>query len=107
MHSLRLIVTVTISLLCLFAERSPALFLSLDFSLDNQTYNWSDSLLFSHRFGKGTDVEVWNRSTATLIKQSVLGESRDRWQKRARSGARLERCISERVTAGIELRQDF
>lgn len=82
-------------------------YLSLDFALDNQTYTWADSLMLFTNLGQFTTVQFHNRSTATLIKKSVFGDGEDRWQKLARSTLAVNRSLSQSLTTGLELRQDF
>ncbi len=107
MSAHRLIIVAAILLICAPLVSSHALYLSLDFGLDNQTYNWTDSLLVERQLNNAWNLQVSNRSTATLIRESVFGGGEDRWQKLARSVGRLNRQLSSSVFAGIELRQNF
>ncbi len=84
-----------------------ALSLNLDFSLDRQTYNWSDSASFARSLGKSLDFSVQNRSLATLIRKSVFGAGGDRWQKSARTVAALRYHVSPAIVTGMEFGQDF
>jgi hypothetical protein len=94
---------------CCFGLSDPAysVHLQLNFSLDRQTYNWSDSVSFVRNLKPSLQLEVHNRSSATLIKKSVFGEGGDRWQKSARTNASLSYRVTPRFRAGIEISQDF
>lgn len=107
MRTIRYLIAISAVLCSLTASRSAALFFSLDFSLDNQTYNWTDSLLYTRDLGQENSLQLWNRSKATLIKKSVFGEDEDRWQKSARTAAVFKRNLNDHVTTGLEVRQNF
>lgn len=107
MSAQRFFIVAAVLLICAPLVSSHALYLSLDFGLDNQTYNWADSLLVERQLNDTWNLQVANRSTATLIRESVFGGGEDRWQKLARSVGRLNRQLSQSVFAGIELRQNF
>lgn len=99
-------------IIALFVSLSPLtnvlpLYLSLDFSLDRQTYNWADSLAVVRNLGPAVNVRLQNRSAASLIKRSVFGAGEDRWQKSARSNLSITYQMSTRLKGGVEVAQDF
>ncbi len=107
MRYFRIVAALVLVLSGISPQPTAALYLSLDFAFDHQTYSWADSLLISRRLDRATTLQVKNRSTATLIKKSVFGKGEDRWQKLARSVAMVTRRLGEKVSAGVELNQDF
>lgn len=95
-------------LCCLLLDRPVAsISLQLDFSLDRQTYNWSDSVSLVRNIKPSLQLAIQNRSVATLIKKSVFGEGGDRWQKTARTKASVTYRVSPLIRAGVEVSQDF
>jgi hypothetical protein len=52
-------------------------------------------------------LALQNRSTATLIKESVFGEGGDRWQKTARTSVSFVYRIRPSFKTGVEFSQDF
>lgn len=100
-----LVLAILVVLFC--GQPAAALYLSLDFSLDNQTYAWTDSLRWQHDFNSQTNIELLNESQATLIKSSVFGDGADRWQKQSRTRAALTRRVNRSFKLGLEFLQDF
>lgn len=83
------------------------LYFNLDFSVDRQTYNWTDSISVSQSLGTRTQLQLHNRSTATLFQESVFGQGGDRWQKTAVTRGGLDYQIHRRLKTGLALSQEF
>jgi hypothetical protein len=55
--------------------------LRFDFSQSRETYSWADSLVWRTEGFGDLPVLLTNRSTATLFKESILLNRKDRWQE--------------------------
>jgi hypothetical protein len=84
-----------------------AIYLRLDFSLDRQTYNWSDSVSVLRKPSAKTEIQFQNRSAASLMKKSVFGGGDDRWQKTARSSLVFTSSLRPGWKGGLQVSQDF
>ncbi len=73
--------------------------LLFDFSQDRDTYTWSDSLVWQPEFAGGRRLLFSNASNATLVKESLLLDRKDRWQESYRS--RLEWCFRDKSKFNI------
>ncbi len=103
----RLAIVLTLLVAALLAARADALYLSLDFSIDRQTYNWADSLSLQKQLGKRSTLELFNRSSATLFQESIFGGGGDRWQKTAITQGALNYRFSSSFIGGVAVTQDF
>ncbi|MFH2054326.1 MAG: hypothetical protein ABIJ61_00080 [bacterium] len=107
MSGSRIWLVLLVAAIAMVSQSAAALYLSLDFALDNQTYAWTDTLLWRHNFDSRNSVELLNHSQATLIKGSVFGAGTDRWQKQSRTRGLITRRLSSKVKLGLEFLQDF
>lgn len=107
MFGSRLWIAIVILGVVVGTSSADALLLNLDFALDNQTYTWNDSLFWQNRINSRTQLQVFNRSNATLIKSSVFGAGADRWQKYSRTRGQLTRRFGDKLEMGLEIHQDF
>lgn len=107
MPQIRSFALFVVLILAGLASRAGALYLTLDFSIDRQTYSWADSLSVNQALGARGVIELFNRSGATLFRESIFGKGGDRWQKSAVTQGKFSYRLSSRVSAGVSLSQDF
>ncbi len=104
---IRLILAIAVGIVCYAFSEATAIYLSLDFAVDRQTYDWADSISVSRDFGKQISFDFHNRSQATLIKESVFGQGGDRWQRFANTSATLTRRLNDKLRLGASFNQRF
>lgn len=103
-HAVIFIIVLSASLCA--ADRSE-FYLGLDFSVDRQTYNWSDSVSGRYSFSPRLQGLIYNRSQATLFQESVFGRGGDRWQKTAFTRGNLDYRFSDLWRGGLSFVQEF
>ncbi len=91
----------------LYAGDRSEFYLGLDFSVDRQTYNWSDSASGRYDFSSRLQGHFHNRSQATLFQETVFGRGGDRWQKTALTRGSLDYRLSGSWRSGLSFVQEF
>jgi hypothetical protein len=104
---IRSLLLFTLCITLIVVSKASAIYLSLDFAVDRQTYDWTDSLSVSRQLSQALKFDFYNRSRATLIQESVLGQGSDRWQRNANTAANLTRQLSSKLNIGARFEQRF
>jgi hypothetical protein len=81
--------------------------LYFDFSQNRETYSWDDSLVWQPQVGNSYPILFSNKSTTTLIKETVFLDRSDRWQESYRSSLRWNWTEGRKLTLSSVIQNDY
>jgi hypothetical protein len=81
--------------------------LYFDFSQNRETYSWDDSLVWQPKIHNSYPITFSNKSTTTLIKETVFPDRDDRWQENYRTSLKWNWMEGRKLTLSSIMQNDY